>query len=231
MKTKFTLPAMVLVGMMASVRLPPAPPTPAWSAAGDSTGSGVYSANAVDPAGEAELHNVSWVAGPFGTALRFSGTDSYATLPTLPLDGSDEMSLAAWVYWEGTGQYPNILSGGTWSPGGFLIFVSNRTCSFRMGRPESRHGAPGEGWTETSSPLLSDLPMKQWVHLAAVFKRPQITTYVNGKQVGSARWDYPVGHRGDIEVGRWSGAASHAGLIDEVRIYRRAGVRGGAGPG
>ncbi len=224
MKTKLTLPAMVLMGMMAlgSAAAGAADPglVGCWRF---DEGSGVYSANAVDPAGAAELHNVSWVAGPFGTALRFSGTDSYATLPTLPaLDGSDEMSLAAWVYWEGTGQYPNILSGGTWSPGGFLIFVSNRTCSFRMGRPESRHGAPGEGWTETSSPLLSDLPMKQWVHLAAVFKRPQITTYVNGKQVGSARWDYPVGHRGDIEVGRWSGAASHAGLIDEVRIYRRA---------
>jgi hypothetical protein len=64
--------------------------------------------------------------------------------------------------------------------------------------------------------------MKQWVHLAAVFQRPHITTYVNGKQVGSATWDYPVGHRGEIQVGRWTGAASHRGLIDDVRIYRRA---------
>lgn len=182
-----------------------------------------YSANEVDPAGEAELHNASWVGGAFGTALRFSGSESYATLPTLPaLDGADEMSLSVWVYWEGTGQYPNIVTGGTWSPGGFLIFVNNGSCSFRMGRPGHRHGAAAEAWTEVSSPLLSDLPMKQWVHLAAVFKRPQITTYVNGKQVGSARWDYPVGHRGDLEVGRWTGSVSHAGLIDEVRIYRRA---------
>ena len=66
------------------------------------------------------------------------------------------------------------------------------------------------------------MPLKQWVHLAAVFKRPQITTYVNGKKVGSARWDYPVGQNGDLEVGRWSGSTSHAGLIDELRIYRRA---------
>lgn len=71
-------------------------------------GSGVYSACAVDPAGEAELHNVRWVRGDFGTALRLTGSDSYATLPALPkLDGSGEMTLAVWVYWEGTGQYPN----------------------------------------------------------------------------------------------------------------------------
>jgi len=186
-------------------------------------GAGAYSANAADPAGEAELHGVSWVTGEFGTALRFSGSDSYVTLPSLPeLDGADAMSLAAWVYWEGTGQYPNILTGGTWSPGGFLIFVSNRNCSFRMGRPGQRHGVASEAWTEVSAPLLADLPMKQWVHLAAVFQRPQITTYVNGKKVGSATWDYPVGHQGDIQVGRWSGSATHHGLIDDVRIYRRA---------
>jgi hypothetical protein len=186
-------------------------------------GAGVYSANAADPAAEAELHNVSWVAGEFGTALRFNGSDSYATLPSLPeLDGAEAMSLAVWVYWEGTGQYPNILTGGTWSPGGFLIFVSNQNCSFRMGRPGHRHGVAGQGWTETSAPLLADLPLKQWVHLAAVFQRPQITTYVNGKKVGSATWDYPVGHSGDLHVGRWSGTATHRGLIDDVRIYGRA---------
>ena len=186
-------------------------------------GTGIYAANAADAAAEAELHNVSWVTGPFGTALRFHGADSYATLPALPeLDGATAMSVAVWVYWEGTGQYPNILTGGTWSPGGFLIFVRDQSVSFRMGRPGHRHGAAGEGWTETSAPLLSTLPMKQWVHLAAVFERPQITTYVNGKKVGSATWDYPVGHSGDLHVGRWSGTATHRGLIDDVRIYGRA---------
>jgi len=186
-------------------------------------GTGVYSANAADPVGEAELHNVSWVKGEFGNALRFAGTDSYVTLPSIPkLDGSDEMSVATWVYWEGTGQYPNVLTGGSWSPGGFLVFVNQQSCSFRLGRPGHRHGVAGEKWMETSAPLLAKLPMKRWVHLAAVFNRPDITTYVNGKKVGSAKWDYPVGHQGDMQLGRWSGSVSHAGLIDDVRIYGRA---------
>ena len=186
-------------------------------------GAGVYSANAVDPLGEAELHNVLWVKGEFGNALRFTGTDSFVILPSIAkLDGSDEMSVATWVYWEGTGQYPNILTGGSWSPGGFLVFVNGQSCSFRMGRPGHRHGVAGEKWTETSAPLLAKLPMNKWVHLAAVFKRPEITTYVNGNKVGSAKWDYPVGHQGAMHLGRWSGAVSHAGLIDDVRIYGRA---------
>ena len=226
MKAKTALSVMALAGMMVVASTAAGGEGPdsgllgRWSF---DEGQGGYSANAVDPAGDAELHQASWAKGEFGTALRLTGSDSYAILPAMPqLDGSDEMSLAVWVYWEGTGQYPNILTGGTWSPGGFLIFVRDRTCSFRMGRPGHRHGAAGEAWTEASAPFLSELPLKQWVHLAAVFKRPQITTYVNGKQVGSARWDYPVGQNGDLQVGRWSGSASHAGLIDELRIYRRA---------
>lgn len=186
-------------------------------------GEGLFSANAVAPIDEAELHNVSWVKGEFGRALRFTGSDSFVRLPSIPqLDGSDEMSVSAWVYWEGTGQYPNILSGGTWSPGGFMIFVSEQSCSFRMGRPGQRHGVASEQWAETSAPLLAKLPMKQWVHLAAVFNRPELTTYVNGKKVGSAKWDYPIGQQGEMQVGHWSGEVSHQGLIDDVRIYGRA---------
>jgi hypothetical protein len=226
MKTGFPLSVIVLTGMMVLC---------AAGARGDAPdagllgwwrfdeGTGDWSTNEADPTGEAELHNASWVAGEFGTALRLTGSDSYVALPSIPkLDGADAMSLGVWVYWEGTGQYPNILTGGTWSPGGFLIFVSNQSCSFRMGRPGHRHGTAGEAWTETSAPLLGNLPMKQWVHLAAVFQRPQITTYVNGKKVGSAAWDYPVGHSGDMQLGRWSGSASHHGLIDDVRIYGQA---------
>ncbi len=58
-------------------------------------GAGVYSAHAVDPVGEAELHNVLWVKGEFGNALRFTDTDSFVALPSIAkLDGSDELSIA-----------------------------------------------------------------------------------------------------------------------------------------
>ncbi len=94
---------------------------------------------AVDSSGngnDAEVWDADWVQGPFGAALAFNGTGAHVRVPQIAgLDGSDEMTVEAWVYWEGTGRYPNIVSGGTWSPGGFLLFVQDGNCSFRMGRP------------------------------------------------------------------------------------------------
>ena len=123
---------------------------------------------------------------------------------------------------EGTGRYPNIISGGTWSPGGFLFFVQDGNCSFRMGRPG--HSATGaqQKWGEVGVSMLTPFEQGKWYHLAATFKRPEIKTYVNGKQVGSGKWDYPVGYRGDLVIGKWGGAVSHKGLIDDVSLYRRA---------
>ena len=172
---------------------------------------------------DGEVWDAEWVRGSFGTALAFDGKGAHVQIPEIAgLDGSDEMTLEAWVLWEGTGRYPNIVSGGTWSPGGFLMFVRDDQCTFRMGRPGMSASKNHDQWSETSATLLSPLKEGQWYHLAAVFKRPEIKTYVNGKQVGSARWDYPVGYQGDLVIGKWSGANSHHGLIDNVSLYNRA---------
>jgi len=187
-------------------------------------GSGSFCQDSGAGGGEMALTNAAWVKGAFGTALRFGGQNSYATVPGVPeLDGANEMTLALWAFWEGTGRYPNLIHGGTWSPGGFMIFVADDACSFRMGRPGHRAGAPGQEWREVSAPLLQPIPLRQWVHLAVVFRRPTITTYVNGRQVGqTAGWDYPVGQSGDLSFGTWNGETCHAGLLDDIRIYGRA---------
>lgn len=171
-----------------------------------------------------EMVGSQWAKGKFGTALHFAGTDSYATVPQLGgLDGSNELTVEAWVLWEAGGRYPNIITGGQWSPGGFLIFVADKNCSFRMGRPGPRTGEPARPWQEISAPLVSRFEIGKWYHLAATFERPVLTTYVNGQKVGSARWDHPVGYQGDLEIGRWSGGQScHKGLIDEVKLFNRA---------
>jgi len=170
----------------------------------------------------AELAGAEWAKGPFGTALHLTGNDSYATVPQLAgLDGSDELTVEAWVLWEAGGRYPNIVTGGQWSPGGFLLFVADNSCSFRMGRPKEV-GDSEYKWQETSAPLVGRFETGKWYHLVATFKRPVVTTYVNGQKVGSAQWDYPVGFRGPLESGRWGGQTCHKGLIDEVKIFNRA---------
>lgn len=181
---------------------------------------------AIDQSGQGndgEVWDADWVRGEFGTALAFDGGGAHVRVPEIAgLDGSEEMSLEAWVYWEGTGRYPNILSGGTWSPGGFLLFVQDGNCSFRMGRPGYSATQNRGEWREASAALLTPFEQGKWYHLAVTFKRPEIKTYVNGRQVGSATWNYPVGYQGDLVIGKWAGSKSHKGLIDEVSLYNRA---------
>lgn len=185
-------------------------------------GQGDVAADSSGNENDGEIRDAEWVKGPFGTALRFDGKGACVTIPEIAgLDGSDEMTVEAWVYWEGTGKFPNIVTGGTWSPGGFLLFVQDHRCSFRMGRP-GVSAASKQSWRETSATLVEPFALGRWYHLAATFKRPEIKTYVDGQPVGSAKWDYPVGYHGDLRIGQWGGAVSHQGLIDEVRIFDRA---------
>ncbi|MEW6357817.1 MAG: LamG-like jellyroll fold domain-containing protein [Planctomycetota bacterium] len=186
-------------------------------------GQGDLAADQSGRGNDADISDADWVKGPFGTALRFKGEGSCVTVSELSdLNGSDELTVEAWVLWEGTGRYPNILTGGQWSPGGFMIFVSDNQCSFRIGRPGASARDPQSGWKEGGAQFLASLELNRWYHLAATLKRPNITTYVDGKPVGKATWDFPVGYSGDIVIGRWGGAkASHNGLIDDVKIYNR----------
>ncbi len=171
---------------------------------------------------EAELVNVQWAKGAFGTAAHFGGTNAFIDLPAVPsLNGTTQCTISVWATWEATGRYPNLLTTHTWSPGGLMLFVSDNACSFRLGRPGHRAGAPGNEWTETGVPFLNSLPMRQWVHLGVVFALPNITSYVNGKLVGKATWPYPIEADG-LRVGAWSGPLSHHGLISDLRIYGRA---------
>lgn len=168
-----------------------------------------------------------WVGGRFDTGLQFDGERTYVSIPELPgLDGSEEMTIMVWVLWEGTGRYPNIITGGAWNPGGFLLFVSDHLCSFRMGKPGKEPWEVGRDWQETNAALLKPFELGRWYHLAATFRRPFVTTYVDGVPVGSARWGFPVGQTGEIQVGRWGldqgKTQGHWGLVRRLSIYNRA---------
>lgn len=213
---------LVLLGLLASLCGAPAPESSPLLRLPLDEGSGILAIDRSPNRLEAELVNVQWAKGAFGTAAHFGGTNGFIDLPPVPsLNGATQCTLSVWATWEGTGRYPNLLTTHTWSPGGLMFFVSDNTCSFRMGRPGHRAGAPGNAWTETGVPLLNSLPMRQWVHLCVVFALPNITTYVNGKRVGKETWAYPVEADG-LRIGGWSGPVSHHGLISDLRIYGRA---------
>jgi len=185
-------------------------------------GSGTFAADRSPNRLEADLTNVQWAKGSFGTAARFGGTNAFIELPPVPsLNGATQCTISVWATWESTGRYPNLLTTHTWSPGGLMFFVNDNSCSFRLGRPGHRAGAPDHAWTETSASFLNTLPLRQWTHLCAVFAMPHITTYVNGKAVGKGTWRYPIEADG-LHIGRWAGSLSHNGLISDLRIYSHA---------
>ena len=178
------------------------------------------SANAL----EADLANVQWASGAFGTAVRFGGTNAFVDLPAVPgLNGSTQFTLSVWATWEDSAprRYPNLLTSRLWSPGGLMFFVTDDTCSFRLGRPGQSASQPGNQWTETGVGLLDTLPQRQWTHLCVTFALPELVAYVNGQRVGRVSWPYPVG-ADDLRLGGWNGGVCHNGLIDDLRIYSRA---------
>jgi len=182
-------------------------------------GGGTVACDRSPNAAEAELHNVRWARGAFGTAVRLGGTNAFIEVPPVPgLDGATRCTVSAWVTWEDTGRYPNLLTTENWSPGGLMLFVRDESCSFRLGRPGHRAGVAGESWEETGAPLVAPLPRRTWTHVCAVFDRPRVTTYVNGRPAGTATWPHPV-QAGGIRIGAWQGPVSHCGLIDDVRMY------------
>lgn len=174
---------------------------------------------------EADLSNIQWATGAFGTAARFGGTNAFINLPPVPgLNGATQFTFSLWVTWEDPTprrRYPNLLISQTWSPGGLMFFVTDNSCSFRIGRPGERAATPGNKWSEGSASFLSSLPQRQWTHLCVTFSLPELVTYVNGKPVSRISWPYPV-EAHDLRLGGWNDSVCHNGLIDDLRIYSRA---------
>ena len=165
---------------------------------------------------------MGWATGEFGTAVSIGRLNSNVVIPNIAvLDGSTEMTMSVWVYWNGlNGKYPNVLTGG-WSPGGFMFFVNEDNLSFRLGRRGHRAGKVGDRWEEGSCGM-GRIPLRKWTHLAATFSLPNVTTYMDGKKVGHYAWQYPIGFTDPLVLGQWNTEKSHDGLIDEVRLYKRA---------
>ena len=187
-------------------------------------GSGTLATDRSSNVIEAELSNIQWASGTFGTAARFGGTNAFVDLPSVPgLNGATQFTLSVWATWEDPSprRYPNLLTSQNWSPGGFMLFVTDNSCSFRLGRPGERAGLPGSKWTESGAGLLNALPQRQWTHLCVTFALPNLVTYVNGKLVNRVEWPYPV-ETDALRLGGWNGSVCHNGLIDDLRIYSRA---------
>ena len=158
------------------------------------------------------------VDSPFGKAIALnSNTDAL----TIPGDGArnigtGDFTVAAWIKPRGNGAV--ISAGGQGSQGWSLALEERNTLQFvSTGMQGAFNGR-----------VLSQpdaIRREAWQHIAVVARRGKNETriYVNGILVGrGTRGSANLEAKGDLILGNAAGVESFKGLIDEVRLYKRA---------
>lgn len=157
-----------------------------------------------------------YTMGKTGQAIDLNGTSDYVTLPA-GVANSDDITVAAWVYWDGGDVWQRIFDFGN-NTGQFMVLMprsGDNTLRFAI-----KNGG-GEQIVETTQ-----LATGQWVHLAVTLSGDTAALYVNGASISQA---------GGITINpgdfaprvNYIGKSQFAdplfnGRIDEFRVYSYA---------
>ncbi|MCE5185905.1 MAG: putative Ig domain-containing protein [Planctomycetaceae bacterium] len=158
----------------------------------------------------------AYIAGKIGQAIVLDGVDDYVTLPAGAADAHD-ITVAAWVYWNGGGQWQRIFDFGT-STSQYLFLTP------RSGDNTLRFVIKDGGSEQIAE--TTQLATGQWIHLAVTLRNDAATLYVNGKAAaanGTATID-PLDFMADrnyIGKSQWPDPLFN-GRIDDFRIYNFA---------
>lgn len=155
---------------------------------------------------------------PFGKAVALNSNTDALALPGNGASnlGTGDFTLSAWIKPRGNGAI--ISAGGQGSPGWSLAFEERSTLQFV---------STGLGGAFNGRVLSQPDAVRReaWQHLAVVVRRGKNETrlYVNGLLVGRGTTGAAnLDAKGDLVLGNAAGVESFKGLIDEVRIYKRA---------
>lgn len=159
------------------------------------------------------VNGADWTSGQFGTAVMFDGADDGVALPKSDaLRLTTAFTLEAWVQPWTTGNGQQIIQ----MPGasGDGLKVSGN------GRPRFTATFPA-GVKEVTGP--SALPLFSWTHVALTYDGSTLRLFVGGVQVATQAAAGGVTGSEPMWLGRARVSGSlFSGVIDEVRIYRRA---------
>jgi fibronectin type 3 domain-containing protein len=177
-----------------------------------------FEGNADDSLGN--LHGTTtgtpaFATGHQGNAIVLDGTDDYVTLPSNAADYQD-MTVAAWVYWNGGGQQQRIFDFGN-NTSQYLFLTANGGGGLRF--------AIKDGGSEQAV-VTTAMATGQWTHVAVTLKDDTATLYVNGNAAASN--NSVTINPGDFKpVVNYIGKSQWAdplfnGSIDNFRIYNHA---------
>ena len=164
----------------------------------------------------------SWAPGYFRTALELDGVDGHVLVPhdeSLLVD--DEAAVMAWINTprlETPGQgYQGVVAKGNGTARSYSLYTTPSNLHFSTGPAGAYVGSSSTGGA---------VPINEWVHICAMIIDNGHQYYVNGEPPGTFA-NGAVGPGAadteDVVIGRTHEGTtrSFAGLIDDVRIYRR----------
>lgn len=167
--------------------------------------------------------DAKFVGTPFGQGLSLDGKDDAVVIPRHEsmTVGEGDFTVAAWIHPKQLRQAGIVCLGKySWTHGWYLDMPNDKGV-LRMETAGPNNQSNG---TVASPP--GTLRANRWQHVAAVVRRGDQATvlYVNGYPVakgtiGSANLDNP---NVELNLGRIQEAQQFRGVVDEVRIYRRA---------
>lgn len=156
------------------------------------------------------------------SAVRFSGGDkspSWATMPKLPINPAQGITMAAWVNPDRAGFYDRILELGDGRDQG------NIWLGRQEGRDQIAFGVVMKGQSRRVTSLEGSLPARKWSFVVATQDGAgNVSIYVNGAVVATGSLPVPDGgSRGTNFIGRssWLTERPFSGVVDEVSLFDR----------
>ncbi len=159
-----------------------------------------------------------WVAGYYGAALEFDGTDDNIDCGNdHSLNITDEITLSAWI---NMAQRPDVDSWYTiqWKEDAYSMYLYGADITVTT--------LAADFWLDTGRADIwngpdIDIPPNDWTHIAVTFNGTDFEFYVNGEH------DYTQNEPATIEISAINflfteNGSNFEGLIDDVRLYNRA---------
>src|SRR5206468_3437394 len=157
-----------------------------------------------------------WTAGKVGNALYFDGIDDNLTVPdSNSLDLSSSFTLSAWV---------NPVS--TFTDFRSILVKNYKYYLYASVAGYCGDGSPLGGFSEVTNQTVcqpSPLPANAWTYLALSYNGSTLTLYRDGISVATSNATGALSATtGTLQIGANQFGEYFKGLIDEVRIYKRA---------